>query len=43
MKAYNAPEFSMIACSAEDILTLSLSADGVVNDNVLFDDMMNQD
>ena len=42
MKFYTAPAFSMIDCSAEDILTLSLSADGVVNDNVLFDDMMQQ-
>ncbi len=42
MKAYNAPEFSMIVCSSEDILTLSLSTDGVVNDNVLFEDMMKQ-
>ncbi len=43
MKAYNAPEFSMIICSSEDILTLSISADGVVHDSILFDDMMKQD
>ena len=43
MKHYTTPELSLICCLSEDVLTMSLSADGMVNDNYLFDDVMNQD